>query len=109
MTPAIPELVGAIAPLGIAIALLVLGMLSRRLGKATRARPLYFGFFAAAVLLFITALLHIANAFIGFAPLTDPVTDPFWVLVFNGLPAIGVTIGLVLVWRYWSWLLAERS
>jgi hypothetical protein len=109
MTPVIAELIGAIAPLGIGIALLVLGLLSRRLGKATRARPLYTGFFAAAALLFITALLHIANAFIQFAPLGAPVTDPFWVLVFNGLPAIGVTIGLVLAWRYWSWLLAERS
>lgn len=103
------NLIGALAPAGIGVALVVLGILSRRLGKATRARPLYAGFYAAAALLFVTAGLHIANAFLNFANVNEQVADPFWVVLFNGLPAIGVTIGLVLAWRYWSWLLAERS
>ncbi|MBW4436527.1 MAG: hypothetical protein KME04_05300 [Pleurocapsa minor GSE-CHR-MK-17-07R] len=103
------NLIGALAPAGIGVALVVLGMLSRRLGKATRARPLYTGFYVAAALLFLTAGLHVANAFLNFTNVTEQVDNPFWVVLFNGLPALGVTIGLVLAWRYWSWLLAERS
>jgi hypothetical protein len=32
-----------------------------------------------------------------------------WVLLYNGLPALAVTLGLFVAWRYWSWLLAERN
>lgn len=94
---------------GIGVALLVLAALSRRLGAATQARAVYVGFILAAGLLFVSAGLHAANALLHFAPTDATSAEIGWVLVLDGLPALGITIGLVLAWHYWSWLLAERE
>jgi hypothetical protein len=93
---------------GIGVMLLVLAVLSRRLG-ATHARPMYLGFVVAAGLLFASAGLHAANEVLQFAPVDAAQAEIGWVLVLDGLPAVGITLGLLLAWHYWSWLLAERD
>ncbi|GAB4314234.1 MAG: hypothetical protein Kow00117_06590 [Phototrophicales bacterium] len=95
------QLFGLIGLLSIAIMMFVLGMLSQRLGRVTRAAPYYYGFFLSAIFVLIG---------VG-ARLVYPVDsdDPAWVLLVNGTPALGITIGLVVAWHYWSWLLAERG
>jgi hypothetical protein len=103
------NLFGAFGAFGIGTALLILGLLSKRLGKATRARSSYVGFYAAATILYLNALLQAANAVLNFAPPDLLMSDPLWLFAYIGLPALGVTLGIIFAWRYWSWLLAERD
>ena len=97
------------SPLSITAALLIMGLLSRRLGRATRAAPYYIGFFVAAALVGFSALARLVNLVLHLADATMLQQDTFWVLIYHGLPALGVTLGVVFAWRYWSWLLAERD
>ncbi|MDX2163178.1 MAG: hypothetical protein SF162_17810 [bacterium] len=98
-----------LSQVGIAVALTVLGLLSRRLGRATQAKPGYWGFFAAAALVISGAALRLLNGVTAWWPLDT--LDSAWlpVLIYNGLPALGVTLGIIFAWRYWSWLLAENG
>jgi predicted tellurium resistance membrane protein TerC len=87
------------------VVLIVMALLSKRLGSVTRTRPYYLGFYLAAVLIGVSILARLLDAtpptahFDTFAP----------VLIVVGLPALGITIGVIVAWRYWSWLFAERS
>lgn len=83
--------------------------LSRRLGAVTKMKPYYRIFLAAIVFLTIALLSFIIR---NAAYLTDDET--LWVLtsefslIFFHIPLfIGTAINLALVWKYWSWLLAE--
>jgi hypothetical protein len=97
-----------IGGLALAAVLVLLGLLSKRLGAVTRAPRYYRGFLVAAALLVISAVARIVNLVQPVDPATLH-TDPVWVLLYNGLPAIALTISVVIAWRYWSWLLAERG
>lgn len=92
--------------LSIAIALVILGLLSKRLGKVTRAPGYYRVFYVAAGLLLISLFVRLADALNTRVPHAD---DPAAVILYLGLPAFALTISLIIAWRYWSWLLAERS
>jgi hypothetical protein len=100
---------GALGTVGIGIAMVVLGLLSGRLGAATQSGRLYVGFFIAGGLLGLSALFQIGNAIFSFEPFDSLSGSPGWVMVYLGLPAIAITLGLLLAWHYWSWLLAERD
>jgi len=95
--------------IGIAAALLVLGLISRRLGSATRAKPQFIGFFIAAALLLTSAVVRALNLIFGLVPLGEVPVSFGWVMLYNGLPALGITLGVIFSWHYWSWLLAERD
>jgi hypothetical protein len=97
-------LLALLEPISIGITLIVLGLLSRRLGEQTQAKPYYLGFYAAALLIGVSAAAQLLDTLIHFSHDT-----PLWVIVSDVLPAIAVTIGVVFAWRYWSWLLAERD
>ena len=90
----------------IAVALVILGLLSKRLGQVTRAPRYYRFFFIAAILLIISLLFRLFNLVQSHIPAAD---DPVAVIFYIGLPAFALTISLMIAWRYWSWLLAERS
>ena len=92
--------------LSIAVALVVLGLLSRRLGQVTRAPRYYLGFWLSAALLLVSLGYRLLNLFQSHIPLPD---DAGAVILYIGLPAFALTISLIIAWRYWSWLLAERS
>lgn len=87
----------------IALALVLLGLLSQRLGRVTRSGSYYVGLFVAATLVGIGAVMRIVALW------RDLDDNMLWTLLFNGAPATGVTLGVIICWRYWSWLLAERS
>lgn len=91
--------------IGICVLLLVLGLLSKRFGEVTDAKPYYIGLFVGAFLVgvgVVVRLLYSADP----ANLTDGI---FGLLLYYVSPAIGLTIGLGVTWRYWSWLIAERD
>jgi hypothetical protein len=87
------------------VAMIVLGLLSKRMGAVTHSRRYYLGLFVAAVLMGISVLVRLVN----WLQHTDPNGDPVWILFYIGLPTISVTLGVISAWRYWSWLLAERG
>lgn len=103
------ELFSLLGLIGIGIMLIVIGVLSKRLGAATKAARRYYGFYAAAGFLFVSAGFQAANSLFRFAEADALLASPLWIMIYNGLPAIGVTIGLVYAWHYWSWLLAESG
>jgi hypothetical protein len=96
-------------PLSIGLALIILGLLSKRLGSATRAPPFFVGFYVAAGLVFLSAAAQAANLVFGLASQDELTQSLLWVFLYNGLPALGVTVAVYFAWRYWSWLLAEHS
>lgn len=95
------------------VALVVMGLLSKRFGSATQTPPYYIGFYLAALLVIggvVVRLLDFVWAQPDALALSEASTDATArVLLYNGLPALGVTIGVIVAWRYWSWLLAERN
>ncbi|GAB4520253.1 MAG: hypothetical protein OHK0046_30230 [Anaerolineae bacterium] len=93
----------------IGLVLVLLGILSYRLGRVTRAQAYYRWFYVAAVFVEIGVAARILN-FSGRLASIDGLNDNIgWVLLYFGAPAFGVTVGTVVAWRYWSWLLAERG
>jgi hypothetical protein len=98
-------LVGVLGPASVAVMLFVMAFLSKKLGGVTQAKPYYLGFYAASFLIALSAGVRLARLFDA-SLLADV---GLWGVIYNGLFATGVTIGLVVAWRYWSWLLAERN
>lgn len=76
------------------------------MGKVTRAPRYYLGFFVAALLIGLSVVVRLLDVL---QLVVISAVDPFWVLVVVGLPAFGLTLSLIIAWRYWSWLLAERG
>jgi hypothetical protein len=102
-------LVGSFGPLAMCVLFVVLGLLSRRLGRVTRMPRYYLSFYLAAVLVGISALARLVNLGLGGLATAELHQRGMWVVIYSGLPALGITIALMAAWRYWSWLLAERS
>lgn len=96
------ELLALVGTAGIGSALLVLGLLSRKLGRVTHAGPYYLGFYMGALLVWIAVFARLVT-------MGEPGTSALRVLVHAGFPAVGLTLGVIFAWRYWSWLLAERD
>lgn len=99
-------LLGELGSVAVLIALIVIGLLSYRLGQMTHAKPYYLGFFVAALLMLISIAAGTLDAIFQLSP---PTPNWQWLILENGLPALAVTIGVIFAWRYWSWLLAERD
>ncbi len=100
------DLFGLGGLLSISVLLLLLGALSRRLGSVTNAAAYYRGFYLASILVGLGLIARLLSP-PGITTTQD--AGILWVLLLNGLPAVGITLGLVVAWRYWSWLLAERD
>ena len=100
---------GLIGPLSICVMFVVLGLLSRRLGRVNRTAPYYIGFFVAALLVALSLAVHLAGLGLDAEQAARLAQDSTLVLIDTGLTALGVTIAAFVAWRYWSWLLAERG
>lgn len=102
----ITRVLGLLGPASIAMTLLIMGLLSRRLGEQSNAKPYYWGFFGGATLFAVSIAAQVLDLLMRF-PHTQ--SDTLWVILVEGLPALAVTMGVISSWRYWSWLLAERD
>lgn len=102
-------LFGLLGPVSICTAFVLLGLLSQRLGRVTRVPPYYIGFFIAALLVGLSGLARVVNLGLGAEATARLHVDGLLVMAYTGLMALGVTIAAFVAWRYWSWLLSERS
>lgn len=109
-----------LGPASISLMLLMLGILSQRLGRAIHARPYYLLFYLSAILVAVAIVVRLVNLetavstpqIDGTAGEASEFTAPMavgWVVLYNGLLALSLTLALVVAWHYWSWLLAERD
>jgi hypothetical protein len=102
------EIFSVFGIVSIVLAMVVLGRLSKRLGAVTHTPRYYIGFYTAAALMSISVLVRLFD-WLRKADLSSLNSDPGWILLYIGLPALAVTLAVITAWRYWSWLLAERG
>jgi hypothetical protein len=104
------NLLGVVAPLAIAVTLIVLGLLSQRLGAVTHTPPYYRWFYVAAVLVAAAGFFQILYVLSVQVEATGLLHEEnFYTLTHSAPLALGLTISAVVSWRYWGWLLGERS
>ncbi len=92
----------------IGLALALLGLLSQRMGQVTNDASYHIGFYIAAGVVWAGTLVRFANGCRGLSA-ADLHQNLLWLILYNGLPAAGITLGVSVAWRYWSWLLADRD
>jgi hypothetical protein len=98
-------LMGLCGPASIIVALIVLALLSQRLGAVTKRSPLYRWFFVSVVLIGISVIARLVN--LG---ATEALGRDVLIVMLDDLSlAIGLSLAVVVAWRYWSWLLSEQS
>ena len=103
------HIAGLLGYVAMAVALFVLAQLSHRLGQVTHARNYYRGYYLAILLIGVGIAVRFYFITRGEASLEAANQKLVYTLLSDGLPAVGITIGLIVTWHYWSWLLAERD
>ena len=109
---ALGSLLGAVGTLSILIIFYILAKLSERFGSVIKMRPQYRYYYLALIFLFIgwIAQLLVLASDLTPANVQSWLNSAWFLLLAYYLPlTIGVSIGLVITWRYWSWLVAERN
>lgn len=109
MIVSLAHIAGLLGYLAIGFTLIVLARLSKKLGEVTHARPFYRGNYLAAVLVWAGVLARFYFITGDQSNFTASDDNLLYILLIDGLPALGVTLGLMVTWYYWSWLLAERD
>ena len=95
----VATLAGTVGALGVMVALVVMGLLSQRLGAVTKMAPHYRWFYVAAGLSFVSVVSRLL--YVGYQ-------DERIVLAYTASLALATTLGLIVGWRYWNWLFGER-
>lgn len=103
------DIIGLLGYFAISVAIIVLARLSHRLGSVMHVRPYYLGLYISTVLIWLGIIAHIFFLTSPLATFQNLNQNTIYVLLSEGLPALGITLALIVVWYYWSWLLAERD
>jgi len=104
-----------LGPVGL-LAILYLGVLfanfSRRLGAVTKMTEYYRWFWVANIFVALAAMSQLVRGIAAVASsdlvLSFLLSPWFSLLTFHIPLALGVTLDIVLVWHYWSWILKEK-
>ncbi len=100
-------LLSLLGPIALTFLLLALGFISRKLGRVTHAAPAYIGFWAAGLLSALATWVQLYS--LQLAQTSELYDNAQWMVIYNALLATAVTVGLLVAWRYWSWLIADRD
>jgi hypothetical protein len=87
-------------PLAVILMLVVLGLLSQRLGAVTKFPPLYRGLYLGAVLVGVSALFKVLYM------VSDNET---FILFYDVAFVFGLLLSVIIAGRYWGWLLNENQ
>jgi hypothetical protein len=101
---------GTLGTLSVIFLFYIFARLSERLGSVEKMEPLYRYYYLAIFFLVIGYITQLLMLNISSAPENFPIwlSSPWVSLLAHYLPlAVGVTIGLIVTWRYWSWLVTE--
>ena len=105
-------LLSPVSTISIIFLFFILARLSEKLGAVTRMPPYYRWFWVGVGFLGIALVSEFLQISVSLKGQTNHqlLNSPLFYLVTYQLPmAVGVTIGLAVTWRYWSWLLTERN
>lgn len=93
--------------------------MSEKFGSVLKMPPLYKWFYVAQFFAGIAAFAHLtqASVFLTQGPDTLPTRNLYlqpnsleFTLLFYHLPqVISVTIGVIITWKYWGWLITDRK
>jgi hypothetical protein len=112
MTSIVGAILGSMGLISILYALLILAQFGRKLGAVTKMQPYYKGYYGAVCLVGLSLVVRFIRVSVFWAPpdtIPSLLNTPLFYFLLYHLPlAIGLSIGLVITWRYWSWLLKER-
>ncbi len=106
------SLLGTLGVFSLVILFYILAKLSERFGSVIRMKPLYRYYYVALVFLIIGCITQLLVALAVSAPQNISIwfVDPWFLFAAYHLPlTIAVSIGLVVTWRYWSWLVTEQN
>ncbi len=98
--------------IGLLFALFLYINLSRRLGEVTKMPPRYRWLWGGVVFVGVALVVSILGraAHLSSRAEVTPLTSPEFALFFYHIPLfIGVTISLIAIWKYWSWLLTGEQ
>jgi hypothetical protein len=105
------SILGALGLGSLIYATLILATLGAKFGEVTKMPPYYRAYYGAVVGLIIALVTHLLRASVVWDPQRAPgwLNHPYTLLLAYYVPlAAGVSISLIVTWRYWSWLLKER-
>jgi hypothetical protein len=112
VTDILGAILGSLGLFSILYALLILAQFGRKLGAVTKMKPFYNGYYVAACCVGLALIVRFVRATVFWAPrdtIPSLLNSPLFYLLLYHLPlAIGLSLGLVITWHYWSWLLKER-
>ncbi len=112
MIAIVGAIVGSMGLVSLLYALLILSLFGRKLGAVTKMRPFFRGYYVAAGFVGLALMVRLIRITVFWAPLEAIpaiLNSPVFYLLLYHLPlAVGLGLGLVITWHYWSWLLKER-
>jgi hypothetical protein len=103
-------LLGSVSLLAIVLLLYILARLSERFGAVIKMQPLYRYYYPAGGLISFSFLIHLVVINSQLIPGLNLswLTASWLLLLVYYLPlGVGLTISLIVTWRYWSWLVTE--
>lgn len=98
-------LLSAAAPLALMISLWLLAQISRRFGEVTRRPPRFRLFYFSVGLMVLPTLVRLLAIGMTDERRADLGGNSVEALVHDLPLAVGITLALVIAWRYWGWLI----
>ena len=106
----IVSLLGILDTLSIIVLLYVLAKLSERFGSVIKMPPIYRYYYWAAALVVMGLITQLLTAVVDPPVLLNNLSKPWLLLFLYDVPvSIGLTMSLVITWRYWRWLVNENN
>ena len=105
----ISTLLSVAAPLALMIALWVLAQISRRFGEVTHRPPLYRGFYMAFGLMLCPLTVRLLAIGLTATEHAERGGNSAGAALYDLPLALGMTLAVVVAWRYWGWLLYARE
>lgn len=105
-------MLGSLGTLSVIYLFYILAKLSQRLGSVERMSPYYRYYYLAIGFAIVGTVSHVVVARVALSPQDFPnwLLAPWFLFLAHYLPlAIGATVGLLITWRYWSWLILGHT